>query len=245
LADKRELTVIGHLDELRKRIIICLLAVALGGCISFPFGNQILKVLRLPVSNYIKELAFFSPQEAFMVYVKVAVVSGLIISMPIILLQVWAFISPAIEERFRRYSVIFILFSLVAFALGGLFAYFLLLPAALKFLLSFGQGQLIPVISVSKYISFSLAIVLGTGLVFEMPVLSFILSKIGILNHLFLRKRFKYAILAIFITAAIITPTPDIFNMMLLAVPMLVLYEMSIWVSFFVGPKAEKPYAKS
>ena len=229
----KDLTVIGHLEELRRRIITCLVFIVLGCICVFPFSGPLLKILKFPAQGMIDKLVFFSPQEAFMVYFKIAMASGFVLSIPIILYQIWAFVSPAIGGRFKRYSFLFIFFSFLAFVSGALFAYFFLLPAALKFLLSFGRGELEPVISVGKYISFAVAIILGTGLVFEMPMASFILSKAGIINHRFLRKKFKYAVLVIFIAAAIITPTPDVINMTLLAIPMLLLYEMSIWVSFF------------
>lgn len=238
--DAKDLTLLQHLEELRRRLIICLIVLAVGCACSFPLSGSILKILKLPASGLIQKLAFFSPQEAFMAYFKIAIFGGLVISVPVILYQTWAFISPAVEDRLRKGPFVFIIFSLIAFIGGCLLAYFLLLPAALKFLLGFGQGELEPVISVEKYISFALAIILCTGLVSEMPVLSFILSKLGILNHRFLRKRFKYAVLVIFILAAIITPTPDIFNMTLLAIPMVLLYEISIWISFLAGPKARK-----
>lgn len=237
---EKDLTVIGHLEELRKRIIIGLVAVAVLSMCAFGFSRDLLRILRLPAHDLIDKLAFFSPQEAFMVYLKIAVVSGFVLSLPILLYQLWSFISPAVEKRMRRYSVSFVLFSLLAFVLGCCFAYYVLVPVALNFLLTFSRGELEPVISVNKYISFVIAIILCAGLVFEMPVLSFLLSRIGILNHRFLRRRFKYAVLIICIIAAIITPTADIFNMLLLAVPMLCLYEISIWISFFVGPRARK-----
>jgi sec-independent protein translocase protein TatC len=233
----KDLTLVEHLEELRKRIIVCLVFLCVAICCAFPLSPHILKILKLPAAGLIQKLAFFGPTEAFMAYFKIATFSALVISAPLLLYQVWAFISPAIEERFKKYTAAFVILSSLSFMGGCLFAYFLLLPAALKFLLSFGQGELEPVISVGKYISFVVAIILCTGLVFEMPVLSFILSKLGVLNHIFLRKRFKYAVLIIFIAAAVITPTPDVFNMTLLAIPMLLLYEISIWVSFLAGPK--------
>lgn len=238
--DKRDLTLAGHLEELRKRIILSLLFLVIGIACVFPASSNILKILKLPAAGLITKLAFFSPTEAFMAHFKIAFFGGLIISMPVILYQAWAFISPAIGDGLRRYSLTFIVFSLLSFVFGCLFAYFLLLPAALKFLLSFGTNELEPVLSVGKYVSFVITVILCAGFVFQMPVFSFILSKAGLINHVFLRKRFKYAILVIFIVAAVITPTPDVFNMTLLAIPMLLLYEISIWISFLTGPKVEK-----
>ncbi len=220
-----------HLSELRRRIIICLVSLLIASICTFSFASGILRLLRLPSKGLIDRLVFFSPQEAFLVYIKVAIFSGLVISMPIILYQLWAFISPAIEERLKKYTINFILLALIAFICGLSFAYFFLLPAGLRFLLDFAKDNLEPLISVSKYLSFVFGLILGCGLVFEMPVLSFILSKLGIINPKFLRKKFKYAVILVFIVAAIITPTPDVFNMIILAIPMLFLYELSIWVS--------------
>lgn len=237
---EKDLTFIGHLEELRRRIIICLVAFLVAVSVSFPLSEKLLKFLKLPAAGLIDKLAYFSPTEAFMSYFRIAMAAGLILCLPLILYHVWMFISPAMDKAFRRHAAAFILFSFLSFIAGCAFAYFLLLPAALKFLLSFGKGELEPVISIGKYISFALAIILCAGLVFEMPVISFILSRVGIINHKLLRRRFKYAILIIFILAAVITPTPDVFNMTLLAVPMLLLYEISIWVSFLAGPREKK-----
>lgn len=238
--DEKDLSFIGHLDELRRRIIICLIAFLAAVSVSFPLSEKLLRFLKLPAAGLIDKLAYFSPTEAFMSYFRIAMAAGLLLVLPLILYHLWMFISPAMDKVFRRQAVVFILFSFLSFIVGCAFAYFLLLPAALKFLLSFGKGELEPVISIGKYISFALAIILCAGLVFEMPVISLILSRLGLINHKLLRKRFKYAILVIFILAAVITPTPDVFNMTLLAIPMLLLYEVSIWISYFTGPKIPK-----
>ncbi len=224
-------TLIEHLTELRKRIVYCLVPFLLAAIVSVSFSKRILGLLRFPARGVIEKLAFFSPQEVAVVYVKIAVFSSLILSVPIILYQVWRFVSPALEEGQKKHIVIFIFCASMAFFLGGAFGYFGLAPISLKFLINLAGGELVPVISISKYISFVLALILGCGLVFEMPVLIWLLTKIGIVNAALLRKRRKYAIAAIFILAAIITPTTDPFNMCLLAMPMLILYEVSIWVS--------------
>ena len=161
-------------------------------------------------------------------------------------MTLWAFLSPALEDRFRKSSSIFIISSFASFITGGLFAYNILLRPAMNFLLGFASDSLEPVISASKYIEFVIAIIVGCGIVFQMPVLSFILTRIGVVNARMLRKKYTYAIVVIFIAAAVITPTADIFNMLLLAIPMVVLYEASIWVSFFArrGPKQIKQIKK-
>lgn len=233
----KPLTLVEHLDELRKRILICLVALGIATIASFPFASHILKILKIPVAGLIERLVFFSPQEAFLIYMRIAFLSGWIISLPVILYQSWRFISPAIEERQRQATSYFVLFCFVAFILGSLFAYFILIPPALRFLLSFAKDELEPVISANRYISFAIILILGCGFVFQMPALSFILSKLGIINARILRKKYKYAIIIVFILAAIITPTSDIFNMLILALPMLFLYEVSIWISSLVRPK--------
>jgi sec-independent protein translocase protein TatC len=237
---ERELSLVEHLAELRMRIIISLVALGLSCVLSFPFAPFLLKILKNPALGIIDKLAFFSPQEAFLIYVNLSLFSGWLISMPVILYQVWAFISPAIEERQKKHIGSFIFFCFTAFICGGLFAYFILIPPALKFLMGFASDELEPIISAQKYISFLTSLIWGSGFVFQMPVLSFILTKLKIIHPRALRNKYKYAIVIIFILAAAITPTTDIFNMLMLAIPMLFLYELSIWVSFFVRPKIVK-----
>lgn len=230
----KPLTWTEHLEELRKRITISLITLGITSVASIPFTQRLLEILKWPAKGTIGRLAFFSPQEAFLIYMRIALLSGLIVSMPIILYQLWAFIAPAIEERLKKRATLFILFCFTAFITGIFFAYFILIPPALKFLLSFGKEQLEPVISAGKYISFVVSLILASGVVFQMPVLSLVLSRLGIITPQILRKKYKYAIVIIFIVAAIITPTPDAFNMLILALPMLFLYEVSIWISWLV-----------
>lgn len=233
----KELTLVEHLEELRRRIMVSLILIAAIGIFAFPFAPKMLAILKTPSSGIIGKLVFFNPQEAFLIHIKIAFFMGLAISMPVIMYQLWAFISPAIEYKTKKHGLLFLLSSVGAFIGGASFGFLVLLPAALKFLLSFSGDTLEPVISVSSYISFVLGLTLGCGLVFEMPVLSFLLSKMGIINHRVLRRAWKYAVIAIFIIAAIVTPTPDVFNMTILAIPMLFLYELSIWASKFSGKK--------
>lgn len=229
----RELSLVEHLNELRKRIIISLIALGICAGVSLPFAAYGLKILKKPANGVIEKLAFFSPQEGFLVYMRIAFFFGLVVALPVILYQIWLFILPAIEEQQKKYTEFFIFFCSLAFITGCAFAYFILIPPALKFLLSFAGDQLQPVISASKYISFVISLILGCGLVFQMPVLSLILTKLRLINAGILRKKYKYAVVIIFILAAIITPTADVFNLLVLALPMLFLYELSVWISFF------------
>lgn len=228
---EKELNLIEHLDELRTRIIYCLIPFAIAVVFSAPFTKTFLAFLRIPAGGVIKELAFFSPQEVAVVYVKIAVFSGLIFSLPVILYQIWGFISPALEEKQKKYIVSFVFWAFFAFISGCSFGYLLLVPFSLKFLISLAGTELTPVISLSRYIGFVLALIAGCGIAFETPVAIWLLTRLGIVNSGFLRRKRRYAIVIIFIVAAVITPTTDPFNMCLLALPMLVLYEIGIWIS--------------
>ena len=235
----KPLTLVEHLSELRGGIIVTLVALGSTTLLSLPFASDLLKILKYPATGVIDKLAFFSPEEAFVIYMRIGFLCAFTFSMPVILYQLWGFCSPAMDGRVRKHSAFFIVTCTFSFIAGGLFAYFNLLPPALKFLLGFAKEDLEPVISASKYISFVTGIIFASGLVFQMPLLSFLLTRLGIINSRILRKKYKYAIVVITIVAAIITPTPDVFNMSLLAIPMLILYELSIWVSFFSRNKKQ------
>lgn len=231
MTTNKDLTFIEHLEELRRRIIVSLLWILAATLASMPFAPHLLTILKRPASGAIDKLAFFGPQEAFVIYMKIGFMAGLAVSFPVIAYQFWKFISPALDERFKKNTVSFVASCTIAFIAGCLFAFFALLPAALKFLLSFGSSDLEPVISASQYISFVLSMILACGLVFEMPILSFILTRLGLVNAGMLWSKLNIAIVAIAIIAAVITPTTDIFNMMVLGIPMLGLYIVSIGVS--------------
>jgi len=230
-------SLLDHLNELRKRLIFCIIPFLLAVCLILPFTKAIFGFLSFPARGVIEKWAFFSPQEIAIVYVKIAIFTAVVLVLPVILYQIWKFILPALQVRQTRYASGFIFFTLFSFLAGCVFAYFCLVPISLRFLIGLGQGEFIPVISISKYISFVLSLVLGCGLVFELPVLIWFLSRLGIVNSAFLRKKRKYAIVVIFVLAAIITPTTDPFNMCLLAIPMVVLYEIGIWIARFTQNK--------
>lgn len=234
---EKELTLVEHLDELRKRLIFCLIPFFIAVLFSAPFTKAILAFLRLPSAGVIEKLAFFSPQEVATVYMKIVLFSGLILSLPIILYQVWEFISPALGERQKKYATSFIFWAFFAFICGCAFGYLILIPFSLKFLISLAGVELTPVISLSKYIGFVLALAGGSGVAFELPVVIWLLTRLGLVNSRFLRQKRRYAIAIIFIAAGVITPTTDPFNMALMALPMLVLYELSIWISRWNQPK--------
>jgi len=232
-----EFTVTEHLEELRRRVIFSLLALLLATAAIVPFAPIVLKFLKYPSGGAIERLVFFGPEEAFLIYMRISISAGLVVALPVMLLQLWAFLSPAIDGRFKKHAFLFVSVSFLIFLFGCSFSYFILLPAALKFLLNIGRADLEPVISATRYISFVTGLILACGIVFEMPVVSFFLTRIGAINAGMLRRKFLYAVIAILIAAAVITPTGDAFNMLMLALPMIALYEVSIWISFFSGKR--------
>ncbi len=226
-----ELTLAGHLSELRKRIIYALIPFLGITIFCVFFVKQIFYFLRLPGEGVINGLAFFSPQEVAVVYLRVAVFSGLVLSIPVILYQVWRFVQPALEEKHKKYIAGFVLFGFLSFLSGCAFAYFYLVPVSLRFLISLGGNDFTPVISIDKYLAFTLSFIFACGLVFEMPAVIWILSRLAVVSSAFLRRKRKYAVVVIFVLAAIITPTTDPFNLCLMALPMVILYEAGIWIA--------------
>lgn len=231
--NERRLSIVGHLEELRKRLWKCIAVIVLASMISFAWTGRLIEWLKRPAGPVLGRLVFFSPPEAFLAYMKAAITVGLFISAPVILAQVWAFVSPGLTARERRYGFGFIWWGSVLFLAGGAFAYWALLPMSLRFLLSFGNGQVEPVISISRYLSFTTMMILSCGLAFQLPLVMFVLARLGLVSAHMLRQKWRHAVVAIVVAAAILTPTTDVATLLLLAVPMLALYELSIWVMGF------------
>ena len=183
---------------------------------------------------------YLNPTDPFNLYLKVAALAGLFLTSPFVLYQVWMFISPGLYRNEKKYVVPFMVSTIALFMSGGYFGYKIVYPRALDFLIGFGK-QFQPMITIGEYTQLFLSIVLGMGLIFEMPILVFFLALMGIMSPSFMVKNFRYSILVIFIIAAIVTPTPDIVNMCVFAAPMLVLYGLSIGVAYMVYPKKDKP----
>ncbi len=240
-SDKNEkvMPFLDHLEELRQRLLKCILAVFSLSIISYIFSKQIMAILLRPFPRD-EKLIFLSPQEGFMIYITLSLFAGLILSLPVIFYQLWKFIRPGLYEKERKYTIRIVFFSTLFFMLGALFCYFIVIPYGLNFLLSFAGDQLTPTIQIKEYLKFITLLILVFGIVFELPLLSFFLTKLGLITPQFLRTKRRYGIVAIFIAAAVLTPTTDIISQLLLAVPLMVLYEISIWVS-----KASLPKKKS
>lgn len=228
MSDK-QLTVVEHLTELRRALIISGASLLVCAGVSYIYIEKIFSFLVYPVGK----LVFISPQEAFITYLKVSIISGIFLALPVILYQIWRFVSSGLTSQEKRYIIFFGPFSLVLFIGGSAFAYYLILPLGLKFLLGFASDTLQPMISVSKYISFAGMLILAFGVVFELPVVIMFLTKIHIVSPKLLKAKRKYSILIIFIIAALLTP-PDIVTQCLMAGPLIVLYEISILLSKLV-----------
>ena len=224
-----------HLTELRNRIVWSLIPAAIGLGIALYFTTRVMKFLTRHLTT---ELVFTTPTEAFWTYMKVAMIMGLFIAMPIILWNVWAFVAPGLHKHERKYAAPFVIVGSLLFIGGGAFALFVIVPFAMSFLVTFGQDQgLKAMITVSSYIDFILKFALAFGVVFEMPVVITLLSMLGVVTPQFLSKNRKYAILINFVIAAVLTPTPDIVNQSLMAGPLIVLYEVGIICSRVVARK--------
>jgi len=230
-----------HLGELQRRILNSLIAVGVAFAACWYFADEIFRVFRTLIDESGAKLNQTEFTDAFTVQLKMALMAAIFLASPFILAQVWLFISPGLYRRERRYAGPFVVSATILFVLGGLFAYYIALPTGLKFLIDMGKGlEIETLISVSLAFNLVFALIVGMGVVFEIPALIFLLSRIGIVSGPFLLKNMKYAVLGCFVAAAIITPTGDIGNMMILAVPMLGLYVVGILVAFIFGKKRRR-----
>lgn len=216
-----------HLEELRSRLISAMIAVAIGAAVAFQFTSRIIDFLARPVGRFI----FIQPTEAFFVRLKIALVAGVMIALPVVLFQIWKFVVVALTPAERK-SLMWLLPASYALFVGGFaFGFFVLVPAGIGFLLGYGTPTLVPSLSVAAYIDFVGAICLALGAVFQMPVVAFYLSRIGILQPSFLSRQRRIAVLIIYAASALLTPGPDPVTALLLALPTYVLFECSIWTA--------------
>lgn len=223
-----------HLEDLRKRIVwsVAALAIAFGPC--WYYVQNIFDFLAAPIQKIQPgiKLAFLGLTDPFILYFKVAALAALFLASPVVLYQLWAFVAPGLYRKERMLAVPFVFFTTVFFLAGGAFAYMVAFPFAAKFLLGMGQNFQ-AVITIEKYFGFLLTVILGLGLMFEMPMLILLLSLIGVVTPRFLLRYFRHAIVIIFVVAAIITPTPDIVNLCIFAVPAIGLYLLGVGAAFF------------
>lgn len=232
LGEEKEMSFLDHLEELRWRIIKVLLGVVVGMILCWFFIDRLMDtVLLKPAVDAGIHLQNLKPFGQILLYVEVAVIGGIILSIPNALYQLWKFIAPGLLPKERKYIWSIVAFSSLCFLGGIAFSYFVILPEAMTFFAGFGSEQIENNIAISEYMSFIVSLMLGGGIVFELPMVSWFLSRLGILTPAFMRHYRRHAIVAIFILAAILTPGTDPVSQLLLAVPLLALYEISIWIS--------------
>lgn len=249
-----------HLEELRKRILVSVVAIGIGFILSFGYSETILRFLKRPLTTdlvfsrtypFVRsiprpgapiDLIFLAPAEAFWMHMKIAVLTGLLLVLPIVLYQVWRFIAPGLLPHEKRYALPFVVLATVFFVFGLAFCFYFVLPFALNFLLTYKTENLKPMISVGNYVDFTSKFLLAFGLIFELPLGIGVAAKMGLVTPQSLAKNRKYAILINFTIAAILTPTPDVFNQTLMALPMCLLYEVGIMAARVL---VKKPRAAS
>ncbi len=215
-----------HLEELRRRLIVCLVAVAAGVAISFIFADQLFNLLIWPAKGI--SLIFVEVTEMLGTYMQVCLISGIILAMPVLAYELIAFVAPALTAKEKSYVWIVLPFIFLMFAAGVLFAYFILIPPAMQFLLSFGSDIATPQIRIGNYISLVARLLLAVGLVFETPVITTFLARLGVVSSRWLAAQWKWAVILAFILGALITPTLDPVNQTLVALPLIILYLLSI-----------------
>ena len=239
IREDEKLPFTGHLEELRKRLITCFIAIGIGFLISYGFKEQLFNILTRPLISVMNEgdqLVFTGLPEAFFTYLKVALLSGIMLAAPVIIYQFWIFVAPGLYSKERRILFPIIFLSSFFFVGGALFGYFIVFPFGFKFFLGFATETIRPLPSMREYLSFSSKLLLAFGLAFELPLVITFLAKLGLVSVDFLKKNRKYAILLFFVGAAILTP-PDVVTQVMLALPLMALYELSILGARLFGRK--------
>jgi len=244
--DEAKMSFTAHLEELRNRLIKCLVAIGAGFVGSYFFKEKFFQVLVYPLLKAMEEkgtLIFTGVPEPFFVYLKVSLVAGVFFSAPVILYEIWAFVAPGLYSHERRYVVPFVFFSSVLFLLGTSFGYYIVCPYGFRFLLGFASHNIQPMLAIKEYFSFSTKLLLAFGFVFELPLFIVFLSKAGIVTPQALSRQRKYAILVIFAVAAILTP-PDVATQIMMAGPLIALFEVGIILAKIFGKKEKLPEEK-
>jgi len=239
MTEEGKLPFTGHLDELRKRLIYCFIAIGIGFVASYAFKDKLFSILVNPLVSVMETgdtLIFTGLPEAFFTYLKVALLSGIMLSAPVIIYQFWMFVAPGLYEKERRILIPIVFLSTLFFIGGSLFGYFIVFPWGFKFFLGFATETIRPLPSMKEYLSFSAKLLIAFGLVFELPLVLTFLARLGVVSVDFLKKNRKYALLLFFAGAAILTP-PDVVTQVMMALPLMVLYEISILGAKVFGKK--------
>ncbi len=237
-----EMTFLEHLEDLRKRLFYSFIALFIGFLPCWAFRETFFKILAAPVLKFLPpgtKFSFLTLTAPFMMYMKIAALASVFFTAPFIFLQLWYFVAPGLYQKEKKYVIPFVLMTTFFFAVGAVFAYFVVYPIACRFFLNIGK-EFQAVLTPDQYLGFSVQILLCIALVFELPTLVFFLAKMGLVTSRWMIHNFKYAVLVVFIIAAVITPTPDPVTQSIVAVPMLILYGLGIIIAIFVGRSKEK-----
>lgn len=239
-----EMPFLDHLEELRWRLIKSLIAVAILTIITFYFSGYVLDLMLYSVKNldYEINLQVLKVQTVFIIKLEISLIIGVVLGLPIILYQLWQFVTPGLKSKEKKYIWPVILFATISFVVGAAFAFYLIVPLALNFFLGLAPSEVTNHIALDFYFGFIARIVIVFGVVFELPVVSLLLTKLGLLSPRILKKYRRHAIIIMFVGAAVLTP-PDPTTQVLLAVPLLVLYEATIWISYFFTKKKKEKAA--
>jgi len=243
MSEESKLPFTTHLEELRRRLIYAVVAIVLGAIIAFLFAKQLFYFLAQPLVKILpanQPMIFTALTEAFFTYFKVALLAGFFLASPVVFYQLWKFIAPGLYEHEKKFVIPFVIFATLFFILGGAFAYYIVFPFGFKFFLGFSTDYLKLLPKMSEYFSLSLKLIFAFGIVFEMPVITFFLAKMGVLNGEMLSSKRRYAIVLVFVVAALLTP-PDVGTQLLMAGPLILLYEVSVWVARIFGRKSQTP----
>jgi len=243
MSEESKLPFTTHLEELRRRLIYAVVAIVLGAIIAFLFAKQLFYFLAQPLVKILpanQPMIFTALTEAFFTYFKVALLAGFFLASPVVFYQLWKFIAPGLYEHEKKFVIPFVIFATLFFILGGAFAYYIVFPFGFKFFLGFSTDYLKLLPKMSEYFSLSLKLIFAFGIVFEMPVITFFLAKMGVVNGEMLSSKRRYAIVLVFVIAALLTP-PDVGTQLLMAGPLILLYEVSVWVARIFGRKSQTP----
>ncbi len=228
-----------HLEELRKRLIISLAAMAVGFGVCYAFKEKLFALLARPLEAHLPEgsvMQYIGIPEAFLTYLKICLFGGLIFALPVILYQIWKFVAPGLYVKERRYALPFVLFSTIFFLGGASFCYYVVFPFVFRFFMSFSGETLRAMPAIKQYLSFATRLIIAFGLVFEMPVFFFFMGRIGLIGYQGLARQRRLAFVLVFLAAALLTP-PDVVSQLLLAGPLLLLFELSIQIVRVTGKK--------
>jgi sec-independent protein translocase protein TatC len=226
MSTAKTISLVNYASQIRNRLLIICASIGAGFAVSYAFSEKLVDLIRKTISQ---QLVFVTPSEAFFVNLKVSLFAGIFLSIPLILYQTWKLIGPGLQEH-RKYTLLFILFATIFFITGACFAYFVIIPFGITFLLSYANEQLKPMITIGNYLSFTLKLMLAFGLVFQLPIIMFFITRLGIVDCHTLAKNRKYAIIISFTASAVLTP-PDVFTQLLMALPMIILFEISLLIS--------------